>query len=110
MIKLQEGQIYKEAQITTATTASAALQLPFKIANAVQRVICEARGDICTFKFGADSSVAANKVATSGLLDDGNFSLPAGMSVMIDINGQSQNWVSVQGGAGGGLGIVKLTN
>lgn len=108
MIRLNELQPYKEMQISTGTSAGAAVQLPFTgPLNGSESVVLEARGDAITFKFG-DSSVTASKTVSSNALPDGNYSLASGAMMVVDLNMASQQYVSTIGAAGGGTAVIKL--
>ncbi len=110
-----EGNIYQEYQITASSSASSPLKLAFQAigyngsADQKQHVTCTSRGDNIVFKFGG-SGVTADKTVTSSALAAGNFSVEEGMAFATDINGNSQNYVSVIAEGSGGTAIIKLVN
>jgi len=114
-IAIRQENYYQEYQIALSSgTASAAQKLAVKINNAGngvdhQIVTLEARGDNITFLFGG-SGVTASNTVTSNALVAGNFSIPKGAIMSLDINGNFQNYVSVQADTGGAgvLAIIRL--
>ena len=114
-IAIRQENYYQEYQITLADgTASVAQLLNVKLNKSGkgvdhQIVTLEARGDNVTFKFG-DSTVAASKTVTSNALVAGNFSIPNGAIMSLDINGEFQKYVSAQADTGGATvkAIIRL--
>jgi hypothetical protein len=114
-IAIRQENYYQEYQIAlSGGTASAAQKLAVKTnssGNGVdhQIVTLEARGDNITFNFGG-STVAASNTLTSNALVAGNFSIPKGAIMSVSINGNFENYVSVQADTGGAgvLAIIRL--
>lgn len=115
-IAIRQENYYQEYQIAlSGDTASAAQLLAVKTNVATgqgvdhQIVTLEARGDNITFLFGGSGIVASNTL-TSNALVAGNFSVPKGAVMSVSINGEFQNYVSVQADTGGtGIkGIIRL--
>lgn len=114
-IAIRQENYYQEYQIVLSNnTASSAQKLAVKTNNAGngvdhQIVTLEARGDNITFLFGG-STVTASNTLTSNALVAGNFSIPNGAIMSLDINGQFQSYVSVQADTGGATvkAIIRL--
>ncbi len=114
-IAIRQENYYQEYQIAlSGGTASAAQLLAVKTNSAGQGVghqivTLEARGDNITFLFGGSGVVASNTL-TSNALVAGNFSIPKGAVMSVSINGNFQNYVSVQADTGGAgvKGIIRL--
>lgn len=105
-IAIRQENYYQEYQIALSSgTASAAQALAVKTNSSGvgldhQIVTLEARGDNITFLFGG-ATVVASKTLTGNVLVAGNFSIPNGAIMSVDINGQFQNYVSTQADTGG---------
>lgn len=114
-IAIRQENYYQEYQVVLASgSASSALKLAVKTNSSGngldhQIVTLEARGDNITFNFGG-STVAASNTLTSNALVAGNFSIPNGAIMSVDINGQFQNYVSAQADTGGAAvkAIIRL--
>lgn len=110
---LSQGQIIREYRISASGSASTAQQMKLLsdnlTGNTLQmvRVILEARSTNIIFAFG-NSSVAASATVTSNVLPDGNIGVPSGALIALDINGLTQNYVSVIAESSTGTGIVRV--
>lgn len=111
MIRIGAELILREYQISSQSNsvASAAQLMVLPTINGLVRLILEAVGDRIVFNFGGSGVVASNTVA-SNKLTDGNFSVAAGFMAAIDINGQSQAYVSLMNvaQASGATGYIRV--
>lgn len=109
MQRITTSMPYKEFQIAASTTASTAKALSLLAGEAPRaRLILEARGAIINFLFGP-STVVADKTVTSETLADGNFSLPSGAIMEIDVpNNAKYTHVSVITPSGSGTAVIRF--
>lgn len=99
----------QEYQIAVTASASTAQLMALPDTSGPARVELEARGDTVIFCFGG-SGVAASATKTGNALTAPNFSVAQNAIIEYDVEGLSQNYVSVisNDGQATGTAIVRV--